>query len=266
MKRPLENRSLDRGISVLEALGGRGACSLHRLHELTELPKSTLRRFLATLVRRRLIRQGFNDRLYRINITLPTLSRAEASPVTAQIVEAALPHMQALTTEVGWPSDLHMRDGSRMRVIESTRVLSPFHVHDGDVDLEINIFGSAGGRAFLMDLDEIDLIQIYKEAKKDPVFGPSRFGLTFEKLKHELGFMREAGYGFRRAGYLGESAPDDKLNAIAVPVRQGNDQALGALTIMWTRIYMEHEAFAARFLDQLQIAADAITADLSSSE
>ena len=78
--------------------------------------------------------------------------------------------------------------------------------------------------------------------------------------------MREAGYGFRRPGYLGESAPDDKLNAIAVPVCQGDDKALGALTLMWTRIYMDHEAFAARFLDRLQIAADAITADLSPSE
>jgi len=266
MKRRLENRSLDRAISVLEALGSNGACSLHQLHILTELPKSTLRRFLATLVKRRLVRQGFNDRLYRINITLPTLSRAEASPVTPQIIEAALPHMQVLTTEVGWPSDLQMRDGSRMRVVESTRVLSPFYVHGGGVDLEVNIFGSAGGRAFLLDEDENKVLQIYKEAKKDPIFGPSRFGLTFEKLKHELVVMREAGYGFRRPGYLGESAPDDKLNAIAVPVCQGDDKALGALTLMWTRIYMDHEAFAARFLDRLQIAADAITADLSPSE
>jgi len=262
MKRQLENRSLDRAISVLEALAGHGACSLNQLHKYTELPKSTLRRFLATLVKRRLVRLGFNDRLYRINITLPTLSRSEISPVTARIVEVALPHMQTLTTEVGWPSDLQICIGSRMLVVESTRLLSPFYVHGGGVDLEVNIFGSAGGRAFLMEGDETNLSRIYEEAKKDPIFGPTRFGLTFEKLQHELVVMREAGYGFRRSGYLGESAPDDKLNAIAVPVRQGNDEALGALTLMWTRIYMDHGAFAARFLARLQTAAAAITADL----
>ena len=262
MTRQLENRSLDRGITVLEALGRHGACSLHQLHQLTELPKSTLRRLLATLAKRRLIRQGLNDRLYRVNIALPMLSSAEISPVAAEMVEAASSHMQALTTEVGWPSDLHMRDGSRMRVVESTRVLSPFHVHGGGVDLEVNIFGSAGGCAFLMDLAEKNLIRIYKEATNDPVFGTRRFGLTFEKLKQELVLMREAGYGFRRPGYLGESAPDDKLNAIAVPVHKGDGEVLGAITLMWTRIYLDHKAFAARFLDRLQIAADAISADL----
>ncbi|NKB20286.1 MAG: helix-turn-helix domain-containing protein [Alphaproteobacteria bacterium] len=262
MTRQLENRSLDRGISVLEALGGHGACSLHQLHQLTELPKSTLRRLLATLVKRRLVRQGLNDRLYRINIALPMISSAEASPVAAAMVEAASPHMQALTEEVGWPSDLHMKDGATMRVVESTRVLSPFHVHGGRVDLEVNIFGSAGGCAYLMGLDAKNLSQIYKKARKDPVFGPSRFGLTLEKLEHELVLMREAGYGFRRPGYLGESAPDDKLNAIAVPVHQGDNEVLGALTLMWTRNHMEYEGFAERFLDRLQIAADAISADL----
>ncbi len=263
MKRQLGNRSLDRGISVLEALGGHGACSLHLLHELTKLPKSTLRRLLATLVKRRLVRQGLNDRLYRISISLPTLSRAEASPVTAEIVEAASPHMQALTTEIGWPSDLHIRHESRMRVVESTRVLSPFHVHGGGIDLEVNIFGSAGGRAFLMSLDEESLDSLYEETTKHPTFGPSRFGLTLEKLKYELFLMRKAGYGFRRAGYLGESTPDDKLNAIAVPVRKGDGELVGALTLMWTRIYLEHEAFASKFLDRLQLAADAISADLT---
>ena len=266
MTRPLENRSLDRGITVLETLGGHGACSLQQLHKLTALPKSTLRRLLATLVRRRLIRQGLNDRLYRVNIALPMLPRAEASPVAAEMVEAASLHMQTLTTDVGWPSDLHMWDGSRMRVVESTRVLSPFHVHGGRVDLEVNIFGSAGGRAYLMDLDAQSLIQIYREAREDPDFGPGCFGLTLDRLKDELASMREAGYAFRRAGYLGESAPDDKLNAIAVPVHKGDAGVLGALTLMWTRTYLEHEAFAARFLDKLKIAADAITAELRPSE
>ena len=261
MPRPLENRSLDRGISILEALGEHGACSLHRLHELTGLPKSTLRRLLATLLRRRLVRQGFTDRLFRINVLLPMISGNDLSSVAATVVDVALPHMQALTEDVEWPSDLHLRHGPRMRIVETTRALSPFQVRRVRVDLEVNIFGSAAGRAYLMGLDQDQLDRIIDDVGDDPQFGYTRFGLTPKDIAVEMRAARRAGYASRRRDYFGASANDDKLSAIAVPINDGNGP-IGALTLVWTRTYLEPVAFAKCHLAELAKASAAISADL----
>jgi IclR family mhp operon transcriptional activator len=67
----LENRSLDRGLRLLEVLARDAHCSLHQLHERTALPKSTIRRLLGTLRKHHFIRQGLTDALYRANVILP---------------------------------------------------------------------------------------------------------------------------------------------------------------------------------------------------
>jgi IclR family mhp operon transcriptional activator len=61
MDTKLENRSLDRGLMILEVLARDAHCSLHQLHERTALPKSTIRRLLGTLRKHHFIRQGLTD-------------------------------------------------------------------------------------------------------------------------------------------------------------------------------------------------------------
>ena len=63
MKRTLENRSLDRGLTILERLSADGAGSLQALHTATGLAKSTLRRLLSTLVQRKILRRSLADGL-----------------------------------------------------------------------------------------------------------------------------------------------------------------------------------------------------------
>lgn len=262
MATKLENRSLDRGIQILEVLSREGPCSLAQLHEKTHLPKSTIRRLVGTLSKRHFLRKGISDGLFRATISLPWSSSLDLPAVAGRVLDAALPHMICLTRAVGWPSDLHLRRRDRMRIVESTRPLSPFRLYRGRVDFEVNMFGAAAGLATLATLDDDEVCRVFDALRHDRQWGPTRFGLTEETLLAELAAARAAGYARRRDSYLGESVADDKLQAIAVPILD-DGAVVGGLSILWLRSYQPPEAFADIHLPALRAAAAAISADLA---
>lgn len=263
-KQSLENRSLDRGITVLECLAQGGAMSLHQLHQATGLAKSTLRRLLSTLVARRIIRVGLGDKLYRTNIALPDLSPVTLSPRAARLVDAAMPHMIELTRKIGWPSDLHLFDGDHMRVVESTRALSPYHIYKGSIDIGVSVFGSAGGRAFLSALPHDELERIVMRIGDHPEFGLKRLNLNQATLDKALQTVRGRGYAIRDMHYPPVTTRDDRLQVIAVPL-YSEARSVGALTLMWARGYLDHEEFAANYLSDLRATSQRISESLSSA-
>ncbi|MGE3248238.1 MAG: helix-turn-helix domain-containing protein [Beijerinckiaceae bacterium] len=257
----LENRSLDRGITVLEALAEGGAMSLQNLHAATGLPKSTLRRLLATLVARRIVRVGLGDKLYRTNIALPELAPVDLSPRAARLVEAAVPHMIELTRKIGWPSDLHLFSKDCMWVVESTRTLSPYHLHRSAIDIKVSVFGSAGGRAFLSAQDDAEVSRIAEVCGDDPKNGLARLGISLQTLCDELAEIRAKGFAIRHPAYPPVSTRDDRLRVMAVPLlREG--ASVGALTLMWPRNYLTADAFAEAYLEDLRLASKKISETL----
>lgn len=119
------NRSLDRGITLLDALARQGACSLSTLHAETGLAKSTIRRLLATMMDRQIVRRSLSDRLYRTNVAMPNSSTRAPTQDQMLIIDVALPYLIELTAKVEWPSDLHMLEEDWMHIVDSTRPLSP---------------------------------------------------------------------------------------------------------------------------------------------
>lgn len=142
-----ENRSLDRGLDVLNCLSMQGASTLQDLHARTGLPKSTIRRLLGTLIRRKIVRRSLNDQRYRANVSMPMQS--ETAPRDGWLVDCAAAHMIELTRRIGWSCDLHLFEHTHSRVIESTRPLSPLFQYEREIDLEVSAFASAGGLAVL---------------------------------------------------------------------------------------------------------------------
>ena len=262
MATKLENRSLDRGLTILEVLARDAHCSLHQLHEGTGLPKSTLRRLLGTLQKHHFVRQGLTDALYRANVVLPWAADREYTATVARLVEVAMPHVSRLTSKVGWPSNVVTFRAGRMRVLDSTLSLSPFDVDNAKmVDWEINIFGSATGLAYLAAVDDAQVSQIVREQRGDPRWGLSRFGIDEKALLRELKVIRQAGYAARRPGY--HSRPGSwRNNAIAVAISD-NGGAIGALNLRWRRNYMPADRFARKYLAELRCTAEAISAALA---
>ena len=254
---PKQNRSLDRGISLMEALAQRESLSLAELHRITGLPKSTIRRLMATLVGRSIARRSLADGRYRINVTLPHISPKVVPRELALIADTAMTHALALTRTVGWPSDLHILDGTAMQIIDSTRVFSPFQLYRGQLNRHVNLFGSASGIACLSLRSEGEVRALHQATEGNRIWGLARLGIAFADYLPILEGARRRGYGTRLSNELGETPFDDLLAAIAVPIGpQG--RSLGALTLLWPRSFASPETFASRHLDALQQAADAI--------
>jgi IclR family mhp operon transcriptional activator len=258
----LENRSLDRALTILEVLARDAHCSLHQLHERTRLPKSTIRRLLGTLRKHHFVRQGTTDALYRANVVLPWADDREYTAMVARLVEVALPHMIQLTSSVGWPSNLLAFRSGRMRVIDSTLSLSPFEVDNSRaVDWEVSIYGSATGLAYLAALDDAQVLQVVREHRGDPRWGIARFGLSEKALLRDLRDIRKMGYATRRTGY-GSRRGSSRTNAIAIAIRDA-DRPVGAINLRWRRNYLPPDRFAAKYLGEFRATADAISADLT---
>jgi IclR family mhp operon transcriptional activator len=263
MRRSLENRSLDRGLAIIESLSIHGASSLNDLHLRTRLPKTTIRRTLGTLIRRKIVRRSLADRLYRANIALPVQGGGLGAG-EGWLVDRAVPHMIDLTRAAGWSCDLHIFERTCSRIIESTRPLSPFFQYERHIDLRVPAVASAGGLAVLATWPEADVLALIEETRDHPVWGLSRLGLEPRDLLALLRRTRRAGYAVRVRQYRGETPLADTLNAIACPIFRA-ESAVGALAMLWPKGFLSPARFAEIHLARLEDATAAIGADIGTA-
>ena len=262
MASKLQNESLDRGLTILQTIAAAGDCSLADLHRATGISKSAIRRLLATLIQHRLVRRSLADSRYRSTMTFPVSAGAPVPAELFWVVDVAMPYVTELTRSIDWPSDLHLIAGDRMRVLDSTRPLSPFHLYRGLVNREVNIFGSASGMCCLAELGDAEAMRIAAHTEGDPVWGLERFNVTNEEYRIHLRRTRARGYGARIARFVGETVFDDGLAAIACPIYAG-PRLMGAVSLLWAKSYLDPESFAARFLPNLKQTTTQITEALT---
>jgi IclR family transcriptional regulator, mhp operon transcriptional activator len=257
----LGNRSLERGIMLMEVIARTGEATLADLHRECGIPKSTIRRLLATLMARRIVRQSLQDRKFRINVTMPTSATAPIPRGAAVLIDVALPILTEHTRRVSWPSDIQVLDGTAMRIIDSTRPLSPFHLYRGVVNTAINMFGSATGLACLAAMPNHRILELAELAKGDPRFSAERFLPNTDALLEEVHQTRERGYGIRLRQYRGERVADDGLRAIGVPIRH-HAEVFGAISLLFPRHFSSTDEMARLHLASLKQAAETISGDL----
>ena len=259
--RDTENLSFDRGITIMETLAKHGSCSLADLHHHTGIPKSSIRRLLGTLTRRRLARRSLSDSLYRLNCTLPVTASEPMAPSLAYFVDVSLPHLMELTRDLKWPSDIHIFDGVRIDVVDSTRPLSPFHLYAGLVNRRINLFGSAAGQACLACLPNERILELERLHTGDPLYGMERFNLHGHEFIDIIEATRKRGYATRLSGFRGETTRDDGLSSIALAlIRKG--RPVGAASVVWPRSLQRPGSFAKSVLPRFRATVDAINSEI----
>lgn len=256
-----ENIAVSRGLTVIELLATHGSLSLAKLHDVSGLPKSTLRRVLLTLIGRNFVHRSLSDNKYRLLVTLPMLSPQPQSLGTAALVSAAFPRAIALTNSINWPTDIHVMEKQWMRIVDSTRSASASPIFLGKTDRRVHLFGSATGLACLSTFDLEKVHEIFTKPIKNKLWAPQRLGLSWQDYKAELIKTRERGYGSRLGLYLGETSLDDKLAAIAVPIHR-RGKIKGAISLVYPRGLMTEATFAESYLPQLQNTAREIEGDL----
>lgn len=255
-------RVLQRAADVLRALERRPGSGLADLHADTGMPKATLLRILATLEGEQMVRRAMADGGYHSRVSF--LSPARADQKLLDLADAAAPHLVALRREVVWPSDIGVRRGYYMRLIESSRRVSSLAMHRDDVGFRIDMAVSAVGRAYLAFCPEAERTRLIGHMRAHPARYPGCAALDDARMKRVITETRAREYAVRDTAFGGlgwlADEEDDKLAAIAVPVMAGRT-VLACINLVWPRRLQTEAQVAKRHLADLQRTAAAIALD-----
>lgn len=255
-------RVIARAVAVLRALDGREMRSLAELHAATGLPKPTLLRLLGALEAEQLVWRAMADGRYRSRVAI-----ARAPPIAARharLAAVAAPHLAKLNERVFWPSDLAVRAGLQITLLETSRRESRFLMHRDPLGTRIDLLLSAAGRAVLAYLPPAERDRLLDALTARPSARMDRAPVDRPAVLRMLAQTRSRGYAVRDPSFGGvgllREERDDKLAAIAVPVL-GRGRVIGSLNLVWPRHLQNEATLARRHLPLLREAADAIAGD-----
>lgn len=252
-----EIRSLRRGLSVLRALEAGEARSLDELHRALDLSKTTISRILVTLEAERLAAQRIADGKW---VAGPGIGPPDTVNATHNLlVRAAGPELAKLCAKAIWPSDLSVRSGLKMVLVETSRPHTTLMFNKISVGFEIDFMFSAPGRAYLAFCPDREREHIISRLRTRPEYGFLFESGAMEKILDEV---RARNYGYRDIHWGGRSHNlkavfDDGLDAIAVPIFTGR-AVLGCVNLIWIRSVLSRKDAVSRYLEDLQNAARAI--------
>ncbi|MGE3246576.1 MAG: helix-turn-helix domain-containing protein [Beijerinckiaceae bacterium] len=209
-------RAITRAIAVIDALCRSGACSLAELSRSTGIAKSTLRRILLTLEKGRIVRCSLGDRRYRSNVHLPAYGWSVENPSIGLIADAARPALEEMASRIVWPSDITVRDGLHMRIIETNRSLTQLSVNRNDIGDRVELAATAVGRAYAAFCPQKERDEILTAVEMQ--YGAQ----SVRELHGVLETARAQGYAERGPMHTGntERFPrlNDRLSAVAMPI------------------------------------------------
>ena len=231
--------SLGRGLEVLSLLHARDGVQLRELHEASGVPKASLLRVLKTLIEHRWVRRRAADGAYLASV-LPQVpaqrdaqSAAASRPLAAEVLAGALRDLRQTLT---WPSDVAVRHGGVMRVIDSNRSAYGRVWRPSVVGEDVDMLESAMGRAYLAFSS-----QEVSRALIDMLLAPGGTrARRRELLERELLDTRRRGFGARDRLYAGpDSHHGRQLSAIALPILV-NEQVIACVSCVWSTGLASH--------------------------
>ena len=252
-------RSVIRAMELLRALQRLEKATLADLQRETELPKPTLLRLMRTLEQERAVWRAEGDGLWRPAVQfVPTRI---LKPQHQRLIAAAMPALEALRALVVWPSDLAVKDGVCMRLLETTRRNSGLAVNRDEIGHTIDMLRSAVGRAYVAHCPAIERVRLARQLGRHLHVGAESVEGEMEAIRQSV---QKRGYAVRDPGFGGHDEAidhfDDKLSAIAVPVMHG-EQVIACINVVWLKRFDARGGVVARHLKQLQGAASSIAAN-----
>ena len=148
------NRSIERGLMVLEVVHRTGTTSLALLAKQTGLPKPTLLRICVTLEKRRWLIRRSSDGCYQLGSGFP--HSGGMPELVDRLVAVAKEEIVRLSEDTGLAVDLAAAIGeARTEIVDTTRVYKKHGVYPDVVGFRPSPTVSALGAAFLMGLVEM---------------------------------------------------------------------------------------------------------------
>jgi IclR family mhp operon transcriptional activator len=248
-------RSVRRALQLMRILQALGSASLADIQRQTGLAKATLLRQLRTLEDEGVIWQAQGDARWRPAYELHP-SRI-LLPWQQQLIDVAMPILDTLRREVVWPSDLAVREGPEMRLLETTRRSSGLAVNRDDIGHRVDVLSSAVGRAYIAGCSDAERAALLDELSEACVKSADELQHEFDRICTEV---RHQGYARRGDDFRPQKNGvyvDDNLAAIAAPVHVARG-VIACVNVVWLRRVGSFKSIAQRSAAPLRNAAAAI--------
>jgi IclR family transcriptional regulator, mhp operon transcriptional activator len=220
--------ALRRGLDVLFAIERSSAATLAELHRQTSLPKATLLRILKTLQQAGWVERKELDGRY-----VPTSTAGESGPAVewrAQLSALAAQPRATLQRRVPWPTDLGVRDGTAMLILDTHRPINGLAVNYRVLGFRPPMLMSSLGRCYLSFCPDGDRKDILDALARSP-YQIDRLARRPNSIRRMVAHAREQGYATRDPTPTSIDSPD-RFGAISVPVRCAG-RVVACLSCAW---------------------------------
>lgn len=211
-------QSVDRAVSILELLAGRGELGITELATRLGVHKSTAFRLAAALERRGLIEQTRERGGYRLGFGLLRLAGAMSGQM--ELNQQARPVCQRLADEVGETVNIAVLDESSAVNIDQVLGRSSITTHNW-VGQRTPLHATSSGKILLAHLPEDQAAALIAEGLEPST---PRTITTPQALHEQLTRIRDLGYAYT----VEELEPG--LNAVAAPIRGPGGRVIAAVS------------------------------------
>lgn len=245
--------ALGRGLAVMHAIEESSAVTLAELHWQTGIPKASLLRILKTLIESGWVVRNAVEGRY-----IPAAAPGDSSPAArwrARLSALAAPIRLTVERRVPWPTDLAVREGLTMLILDAHRPVNSLAVNYRVLGLRPSMLISSLGRCYLAFCPDEERREIVAALARLP-HAPDRSALRKDALHRLVTRGRSMGYCTRDPSELGFESPE-RFGALSVPVFAG-DQLIAALSCAWLPRVIDETHIAANYLSILRDAANLI--------
>lgn len=242
--------ALRRGLEVLTVINQSSAITLADLHRQTGTAKATLLRTLKTLREEGWIERDELEGRY-VPAAAPGASSATVA-WRARLSAVAAPARVALQRRVPWPTDMAVRDGMAMLVLDAHRPINGLAVNYRVLGFRPRMLVSSLGRCYLAFCPDAERNELVAQLARS-TRSPERLALRPEAIRRLVAKGQAQGYCSRDPSETSMDSPE-RFGAISVPVMQGQ-QVIACLSCAWLPQVTSERDMVTAYLRPLQDAA-----------
>lgn len=246
--------ALRRGLMVMHAIEQSSAVTLAELHLQTGIPKASLLRILKTLIESGWVVRNELERRF-----MPAASPGDSGPHThwrSRLSALAAPVRTTLERRIPWPTDLAVRDGTSMLILDAHRPINGLAVNYRVLGFRPSMVVSSLGRCYLAFCPDDERRSLMALLARNSAIALDRTVLREDAVQRLIATGRAQGYCSRDPSELGSESPE-RFGAIAVPVFAGV-QLLATLSCSWLPKVTDEPSIVAQCLSALRDAAQVI--------
>ena len=250
-----DSRGTTRALDVLRALNERNGSKVSELSRRTKISRAALYRILAALERAGYIRRRVEDGAIFVTGLVQSLSSGYSEE--SWITEIAGPVLEELQRQVVWPTDLGILRNFRMRLAATTRSNSPLVIDRSFAGVEMPIFATSLGQAYVAYCSPSELSAIVDHVASDPSSEDAKIARNMTNANHLIREVRSRGYGYRCRRTYEEKRHGltiDDTASIAIPIRRDR-YAVASLGLTFIASALPEQEAVRKHLPHMQDAA-----------